>query len=142
MTIFIRIIQSLLGIWLMINIYRFSRAMAKENAEDAEGVKISLLLPLVLIILIYFGTAFAVGYIENPELIPIQHLLKKLIMLIQIIIIVIYPIAMSGELSTRMLGTEITESPGSEKRTRTLMTNVRVLVFLTFVISNVIYIIL
>lgn len=140
--IVIRVIQSGLAIWLMISIYKFSRTMTKEDTEDVKGVKLNLFYPVVLICLAYFGTLLAVGMMENPKLFNPLATIKHVIMAIQFVIIILYPILTVGELSTRMLGFEITGAPSSEKRTRNLLSNVRVLVFLTFVISNIVYIIL
>lgn len=138
----ILIFYSVLGIWQMINLFRFFRSMTRENVDDVEDVKLSLLWPTFIFITCYFGSLFLMGFIENPKTEDIMVLFKHLVQIVQVLVIVAYPFVMSGELATRALSMEITGAPSAEKRTITLHSNLTGLMILTFIVSSIIYIIL
>lgn len=138
----ILIFYSVLGIWQMINLFRFFRSMTRENVDDVEDVKLSLLWPTFIFIACYFGSLLIMGFIENPKTEDIMIFFKHLVQIVQVLVIVAYPFVMSGELATRALSMEITGAPSAEKRTITLHSNLTGLMILTFIVSSIIYIIL
>ena len=78
MNVAIIIFYSILGIWQTINFFRFFQSMTRENADDVENAKLSLLWPMAIFILCYFGSLFIVGFIENPKSVGILIIFKRL----------------------------------------------------------------
>jgi len=136
------VFYAVLGIWQMVNVFRFFQSMSKEDVEDVEEIKLSLLWPTFIFITCYFGTLLLVGWLENPQHVEVLVVLKHLVQIGQVLVILVYPFMMSGELATRALSMEITGAPSAEKRTRTLHSNLTGLMGLTFIVSSIIYIIL
>lgn len=136
------VFYSVLGIWQLVNVFRFYQSMSKEDVDDVEEIKLSLLWPTFIFIVSYFGSLLMVGLLENPKSEDILVVLKRLVQVSQVLVILVYPFIMSGELATRALSMEITGAPSSEKRTRTLYSNLSGLMVLTFIVSSIIYIIL
>ena len=139
---FILIFYSILGIWQTINFLRFFQSMTRENVDDVENAKLSLLWPTFIFITCYFGSLFLVGFIENPKTGEVLVFLKRTVQVIQGLVIIAYPFVMSGELATRALSMEITGAPSAKKRTLTLHSNLTGQMVLTFAVSSIIYIIL
>lgn len=136
------IFYSVLAIWQVFNLFQFFKSMTKEDADDVKNIKFSLMWPIIIFIIFYFGSLFIVGLIENPKGGDIMQTFKRVIQVIQLLVIIVYPFLMTGELVTRALSMEITGAPSSEKRTRTLHSNLTGLMVMVIIVTSIIYIIL